>query len=75
MAAAGRQGPRRSRLDVADDNAIVTIAEAVTRIGRHEWPMRPTPTVVRFLEEFSEALGIEFDRQRAGDRAWPSSAH
>jgi acetylornithine deacetylase/succinyl-diaminopimelate desuccinylase-like protein len=46
---------------VTDDNAIVTIAEAVARIGRHEWPLRLTPTVVRFLEEISEALGIEFD--------------
>jgi acetylornithine deacetylase/succinyl-diaminopimelate desuccinylase-like protein len=46
---------------VTDDNAIVTVAEAVARIGRHEWPVRLTPTVVRFLEEMSEALGIEFD--------------
>jgi acetylornithine deacetylase/succinyl-diaminopimelate desuccinylase-like protein len=46
---------------VADDNAVVTLAEAVARIGRYEWPMRLTPTVRRFLEEISEALGIEFD--------------
>jgi acetylornithine deacetylase/succinyl-diaminopimelate desuccinylase-like protein len=46
---------------VADDNAIVTIAEAVARIGRYEWPIRLTDTVQRFLEEMTEALGIEFD--------------
>ncbi len=46
---------------VADDNAIVTLAEAVSRIGRHDWPVRLTPTVTRFLEEMSEALGIEWD--------------
>jgi acetylornithine deacetylase/succinyl-diaminopimelate desuccinylase-like protein len=46
---------------VADDNAITTIAEAVSRIGRYEWPMRMTPTVQRFLQELTEALGIEFD--------------
>jgi acetylornithine deacetylase/succinyl-diaminopimelate desuccinylase-like protein len=46
---------------VADDNAIVTIAEAVARIGRYEWPIRMTDTVQRFLEEMTEALGIEFD--------------
>jgi acetylornithine deacetylase/succinyl-diaminopimelate desuccinylase-like protein len=46
---------------VTDDNAIVTVAEAVSRIGRHDWPTRLTPTVVRFLEEMSEALGIDFD--------------
>jgi acetylornithine deacetylase/succinyl-diaminopimelate desuccinylase-like protein len=46
---------------VADDNAIVTIAEAVARVGRHDWPIRMTDTVTRFLEEMSEALDIEFD--------------
>jgi acetylornithine deacetylase/succinyl-diaminopimelate desuccinylase-like protein len=46
---------------VTEDNAIVTVAEAVSRIGRYEWPTRLTPTVVRFLEEMSEALGIDFD--------------
>jgi acetylornithine deacetylase/succinyl-diaminopimelate desuccinylase-like protein len=46
---------------VADDNAITAIAEAVARVGRHDWPVRMTPTVQRFLEEMSEALGIEFD--------------
>lgn len=46
---------------VADDNAVTALAEAVARIGRHEWPVRLTPTVQRFLEEISEALGIDFD--------------
>ncbi|MGZ4614110.1 MAG: M20/M25/M40 family metallo-hydrolase [Actinomycetes bacterium] len=46
---------------VADDNAITTIAEAVARIGRYEWPIRMTPTVQRFLEEITDALGIEFE--------------
>jgi acetylornithine deacetylase/succinyl-diaminopimelate desuccinylase-like protein len=46
---------------VADDNAIVRLAEAVARVGNHDWPVRLTPTVRRFLDEMSEALGIEFD--------------
>jgi acetylornithine deacetylase/succinyl-diaminopimelate desuccinylase-like protein len=46
---------------VADDNAITAVSEAVARIGRYEWPIRMTPTVQRFLEEITEALGIEFD--------------
>jgi acetylornithine deacetylase/succinyl-diaminopimelate desuccinylase-like protein len=46
---------------VADDNAITRLAEAVARVGNHDWPTRLTPTVRRFLEEMSEALGIEFD--------------
>jgi acetylornithine deacetylase/succinyl-diaminopimelate desuccinylase-like protein len=46
---------------VADDNAITRLAEAVARVGNHEWPIRLTPTVRRFLEEITEALGIDFD--------------
>ena len=46
---------------VNDDNAVTALAEAVARIGRHEWPLRMTPTVQRFLEEMSDALGIELD--------------
>ncbi len=46
---------------VNDDNAVTSLAEAVARIGRHEWPLRLTPTVQRFLEEMGEVLGIEVD--------------
>ncbi|MFE3452462.1 M20/M25/M40 family metallo-hydrolase [Nonomuraea sp. NPDC059194] len=33
------------------DNAVTELAEAVGRVGRHEWPVRLTPTVKRLLEE------------------------
>ncbi|MFD1932972.1 M20/M25/M40 family metallo-hydrolase [Nonomuraea mangrovi] len=33
------------------DNAVTELAEAVARIGRHDWPVRLTPTVKRLLEE------------------------
>ena len=46
---------------VNDDNAVTALAEAVARIGRHDWPMRMTPTVQQFLEQMSDALGIELD--------------
>jgi acetylornithine deacetylase/succinyl-diaminopimelate desuccinylase-like protein len=46
---------------VNDDNAVTALAEAVARVGRHEWPVRMTPTVGRFLEEMSDVLGIEVD--------------
>jgi len=46
---------------VNDDNAVTALAEAVARVGRHEWPLRMTPTVARFLQEMSEVLGIEVD--------------
>jgi acetylornithine deacetylase/succinyl-diaminopimelate desuccinylase-like protein len=46
---------------VNDDNAVTALAEAVGRVGRHEWPMRMTPTVQQFLEQMGDALGIEVD--------------
>jgi acetylornithine deacetylase/succinyl-diaminopimelate desuccinylase-like protein len=46
---------------VHPDNAVTELAEAVARIGRHQWPIRLTPPVRAFLEAAAEALGIEFD--------------
>jgi len=46
---------------VNDDNAVTALAEAVGRVGRHDWPVRLTPTVARFLEEMADVLGIEID--------------
>jgi acetylornithine deacetylase/succinyl-diaminopimelate desuccinylase-like protein len=42
------------------DNAITELAEAVARLGRHEWPARLTPAVQAFLEGACRALGIDF---------------
>jgi acetylornithine deacetylase/succinyl-diaminopimelate desuccinylase-like protein len=42
------------------DNAVTEIAETVARIGRHEWPVRLTPSVTAFLAEAAAALGIDF---------------
>ncbi|MEU7741169.1 M20/M25/M40 family metallo-hydrolase [Nonomuraea sp. NPDC049158] len=33
------------------DNAVTELADAVARVGRHQWPVRLTPTMNRFLEE------------------------
>jgi acetylornithine deacetylase/succinyl-diaminopimelate desuccinylase-like protein len=41
------------------DNAITTLAEAVARVGRHEWPVRLTPAARAFFEEAAAALGVE----------------
>jgi acetylornithine deacetylase/succinyl-diaminopimelate desuccinylase-like protein len=41
-------------------NAVTEVADAVARIGRHEWPVRLTPSVTAFLEAACEALGISF---------------
>ncbi len=42
------------------DNAVTELAEAVCRIGRHDWPVRITPSVSAFLAAACEALGITF---------------
>jgi acetylornithine deacetylase/succinyl-diaminopimelate desuccinylase-like protein len=46
---------------VNSENAVTEIAEAVARIGRHEWPIEMTPTVEAFFEGISEALGVQLD--------------
>jgi acetylornithine deacetylase/succinyl-diaminopimelate desuccinylase-like protein len=44
------------------DNAVTEVAEAVARIGRHEWPVRLTPAAQAFLDEAANALGITLDQ-------------
>lgn len=44
-----------------DDNAVTELAEAVARLGRHQFPLRLTKTVRSLMEEVCEAFGIEFD--------------
>ncbi len=46
---------------VNDDNAVTELAEAVARLGRHDWPLRVTPTVREFLDAASQAYGVELD--------------
>jgi acetylornithine deacetylase/succinyl-diaminopimelate desuccinylase-like protein len=45
---------------IQPDNAVTELAEAIGRLGRHEWPTRLIPSVQAFLEGACEALGIEF---------------
>jgi acetylornithine deacetylase/succinyl-diaminopimelate desuccinylase-like protein len=45
---------------IQTDNAVTELAEAIGRLGRHEWPTRLIPSVRAFLEGACEALGIEF---------------
>jgi len=46
---------------INDDNAVTTLCEAVARVGRAKLEVRPTKTVRAFLDEVSDALGIELD--------------
>jgi acetylornithine deacetylase/succinyl-diaminopimelate desuccinylase-like protein len=45
------------------DNAVTELAEAIARIGRHEWPVRLTTSVEAFLESACEALKINFQQK------------
>jgi acetylornithine deacetylase/succinyl-diaminopimelate desuccinylase-like protein len=45
---------------IQPDNAVTTLAEAIARLGRHEWPTRLIPSVRAFLEGVSDTLGLEF---------------
>jgi acetylornithine deacetylase/succinyl-diaminopimelate desuccinylase-like protein len=46
---------------VNDDNPVTELAEAVARLGRHEWPLRMIPTVRSFLDTAAEAYGVDLD--------------
>jgi acetylornithine deacetylase/succinyl-diaminopimelate desuccinylase-like protein len=51
---------------VQPDNAVTALAEAVARIGRHEWPTRLIPSVREFLEGLCSVLGVEFNQNELG---------
>jgi acetylornithine deacetylase/succinyl-diaminopimelate desuccinylase-like protein len=44
-----------------DDNAVTLLAEAIARVGRHQFPIELIPTVRRLLQELADALGLEYD--------------
>ena len=45
------------------DNAVTTLAEALGRVGRHQWPLQLPDSTRAFLERVAEVLGVEFDPQ------------
>lgn len=48
---------------VNSDNAVTAIAEAVSRIGNHRWPVHITDTLRTFLTKVASVLGKEFDER------------
>ncbi|QNK79908.1 M20/M25/M40 family metallo-hydrolase [Nakamurella sp. PAMC28650] len=53
-----------------DDNAVTRIANAVSRLGSHQFPLTMTATVRSFLEKMTELTGMEFpDDDLAGSIA------
>jgi acetylornithine deacetylase/succinyl-diaminopimelate desuccinylase-like protein len=58
LVARGRPGHGSMR---HEDNAVTRLAEAVARIGRHDFPVVMTKTVRQFLEALAEQLGVDID--------------
>jgi acetylornithine deacetylase/succinyl-diaminopimelate desuccinylase-like protein len=46
---------------VHPDNAVTTLARAVTRIGDYEFPVHVTPTLREFLKRLADLTGIPID--------------
>ncbi len=47
------------------DNAVTELAAAVARIGRHEWPVRLTPSMQVLLSAVGEIAGVEATPENA----------
>jgi acetylornithine deacetylase/succinyl-diaminopimelate desuccinylase-like protein len=58
LTATGRAGHGSRR---NDDNAVVTLVNALSRVAAHSWPVHLTPTVRAFLERTAAALGVAVD--------------
>ena len=48
---------------VHDDNAVTKIANAVARLGSHQFPLVLTDTVAQFLSAVTEETGLSFDTE------------
>lgn len=46
---------------VNPDNAVVTLVNALSRLGSHQWPIRLSPAVQGFLETVGPLLGVPVD--------------
>jgi len=46
---------------IHSDNAVTALAEALARVGRHQWPTQLPDATREFLNKVSEVLGTEFD--------------
>ncbi|HEV7206337.1 MAG TPA: M20/M25/M40 family metallo-hydrolase [Jatrophihabitans sp.] len=52
---------------VHDSNAVTRLAEAVSRIGTHEWPIVITDTVRALVKGLSEVLQRDLDPEKADE--------
>ena len=44
-----------------DENALTRLAEAVSKIGKYEWPQRYSKTVIAFFKRIADATGKPYD--------------
>jgi len=58
LTATGRAGHGSRR---NDDNAVITLVHALSRLAAHRWPVHLTPAVRAFLDAAGPALGVEVD--------------
>ncbi|MEN0070350.1 MAG: M20/M25/M40 family metallo-hydrolase, partial [Propionicimonas sp.] len=62
LVAQGRAGHGSFR---NDDNAITALAEAVSRVGNHRWPVRVHPAQQAILDAIEDALGVRLTADTA----------
>jgi acetylornithine deacetylase/succinyl-diaminopimelate desuccinylase-like protein len=44
-----------------DDNAVLHLAQAITRIGEYKWPQRIRPAQQQFLDTVEDVLGVQIN--------------
>jgi acetylornithine deacetylase/succinyl-diaminopimelate desuccinylase-like protein len=49
------------------NNSVTTLAEAIAKIGRHEWPVRLTPAMKTLIATIGEVVGVEPTPENALD--------
>jgi acetylornithine deacetylase/succinyl-diaminopimelate desuccinylase-like protein len=59
------RGPAGHGSMAHEQNAVTAVAEAVARLGRHQFPLVITDTVTQFLAAVSEETGLTFDTESA----------
>ena len=52
---------------INNENAVTALTEAVAKIGRHKWPIRPTKTVQILLKKIAELTKSDYDEKNLTD--------
>ncbi len=51
---------------INEKNAVTALTEAVAKIVRHKWPIRPTKTVKILFKKVAELTNVEYDENNLG---------